>query len=129
MSGPTSSGAPPDPWKGFGAVMAATLLLEAIVVLLAIPVVATVGGGLTAASLGYLAGLAALLVLLAGVQRRPGALWVNLGAQLVVLGGVLVYPGIGFIGVIFTGVWVLIAYFRAEVRRRQAPGPPRQSPE
>ncbi len=129
MSGQAPQSAPPDPWKGFGAVMAATLLLEAIVVLLAIPVVATVGGGLTAASLGYLIGLAALLVLLAGVQRRPWALWANLAAQLVVLGGVLVYPGIGFIGVIFTGVWVLIAYFRAEVRRRQAPGPPRQPPD
>ncbi len=121
--------APPDPWKGFGAVMAATLLLEAIVVLLALPVVATVGGGLTAVSLGYLAGLAALLVLLAGVQRRPWAIWANLAAQVIVLGGVLVYPGIGFIGVIFTGVWVLIAYFRAEVRRRQAPGRSRQPPE
>jgi hypothetical protein len=31
----------------------------------------------------------------------------------------MVYPGVGFIGVLFTGLWVLIAYFRAEVRRRQ----------
>lgn len=37
---------PADPWKGFSAVMAATLILEAIVVLLAIPVVDAVGGGL-----------------------------------------------------------------------------------
>jgi hypothetical protein len=26
---------------------------------------------------------------------------------------------VGFIGVLFTGLWLLIAYFRAEVRRRQ----------
>ena len=71
----------PDPWKSFGAVMAATLLLEAIVVLLAIPVVGAVGGGLTAASLTYLIGLALLLVLLGGLQRRPWAIWMNLGAQ------------------------------------------------
>lgn len=33
-----------DPWKSFRGVMAATLILEAIVVLLALPVVGTVGG-------------------------------------------------------------------------------------
>jgi hypothetical protein len=120
---------PADPWKSFGAVMAATLILEAIVVLLALPVVGAVGGGLTAASLGYLIGLAALLVLLAGLQRRPWAIWVNLCVQVVPLAGVVVYPGVGFIGVLFAALWALIAYFRAEVRRRQEYGlPPRQLP-
>ena len=37
----------PDPWKSFRGVMAGTLILEAIVVLLALPVVSTVDGGLT----------------------------------------------------------------------------------
>ena len=102
--------------------MAATLILEAIVVLLAIPVVGAVGGGLTAASLVYLVGLATVLVLLAGLQRRPWAIWVNLGVQAVLLAGFAVYPGVGFIGVLFTGLWALIAYFRAEVRRREQQG-------
>jgi len=115
---------PPDPWKSFSAVMAATLVLEAIVVLLALPVVGAVGGGLTAASLGYLIGLAALLILLVGLQRRPWAIWVNLGVQLVLVAGFAVYPGVGFIGVLFTGLWVLIAYLRAEVRRRHQQGLP-----
>ncbi|WP_445159502.1 DUF4233 domain-containing protein [Mycobacterium sp. Dal123C01] len=113
---------PADPWKSFRGVMAATLILEAIVVLLAIPVVGAVGGGLTGASLGYLVGLAALLILLCGVQGRPWAIWVNLGVQVVVLAGFVVYPGVGFIGVLFSGLWLLIAYFRAEVRRRQEHG-------
>ncbi|OJZ66304.1 hypothetical protein BRW65_27170 [Mycobacterium paraffinicum] len=108
-----------DPWKSFGAVMAATLLLEAIVVLLAIPVVGAVGGGLTPVSLGYLVGVAGLLVVLGGVQRKPWAIWVNLAAQLLLLAGFAVYPGVGFIGVLFTGLWAVIAYFRAEVLRRQ----------
>jgi hypothetical protein len=115
---PAPQAVPPDPWKSFAAVMAATLLLEAIVVLLAIPVVGAVGGGLTTASLSYLIGVAALLILLAGLQRRPWAIWVNLGTQLVLLAGFAVYPGVGFIGVLFGGVWALIAYLRAEVRRR-----------
>ena len=44
---------PADPWRSFGAVMALTLFLDAIVVLLAIPVVGAVGGGLTTVSLVY----------------------------------------------------------------------------
>lgn len=108
-----------DPWRSFGAVMALTLILEAIVVLLAIPVVGAVGGGLTTVSLSYLVGLAVLLILMAGVQRKPWAIWANLGVQAILLAGFAVYPGVGFIGVLFTGLWALIAYFRAEVRRRQ----------
>ncbi|WP_118915471.1 DUF4233 domain-containing protein [Mycobacterium shigaense] len=113
----------PDPWRSFRGVMAATLLLEAIVVLLAIPVVGAVGGGLNPVSLGYLIGLAVLLVLLAGLQGRPWAIWVNLGVQVILLAGFALYPGVGFIGVLFTGLWALIAYFRAEVRRREDDGP------
>ena len=109
----------PDPWKSFAGVMAGTLVLEAIVVLLAIPVVGVVGGGLSAASLTYLIGFAVLLVVLAGLQRRPWAIWANLAVQLPLVAGFLVYPAVGFIGVMFIGVWALIAYLRAEVRRRQ----------
>ena len=113
---------PPDPWKGFRGVMAGTLVLETIVVLLALPVVAVVGHGLTAASGTYLIGLAVVLVVLSALQRRPWAIWVNLAMQLVVIGGVVVHPAIGFIGAIFTGVWLLIVYLRGEVLRRQKRG-------
>jgi hypothetical protein len=113
---------PPDPWKSFRGVMAGTLILEAIVVLLALPVVGAVGGGLRPAALAYLIGLAVVLVLLAGLQGRSWAIWVNLGVQPILIAGFLVYPGVGFIGLLFAGVWALIAYFRAEVLRRQRRG-------
>ncbi|OBJ81074.1 hypothetical protein A5656_02955 [Mycobacterium gordonae] len=100
--------------------MAGTLILEVIVVLLAIPVVGVVGGGFSGASLGYLIGFAVLLVVLTGVQRRPWAIWVNLGAQLILIAGFLVYPAVGVMGLLFAAVWGLLAYLRAEVRRRQA---------
>ena len=112
----------PDPWKSFRGVMAGTLILEAIVVLLALPVVAKSSGGLTVASGGYLVGFAVVLVLLAGVQGRPWAIWVNLAMQLVLIAGVVVHGTIGFIGAIFLGVWALIAYLRSEVLRRQKRG-------
>jgi hypothetical protein len=117
--GPAVTPKPVDPWRSFAAVMAATLLLEAIVMLLAIPVVGAVGGGLTPVSLGYLIGLAVLLIVLAGAQRRPWAIWVNLGVQLIPLAGFLLYPGVGFIGALFAALWIMIVYLRSEVRRRQ----------
>src|SRR6478609_1895975 len=53
--------AAPDPWKSFRGVMAGTLILEAIVVLLALPVVAA-DHGLTPLTAGYLIGFAVVLV-------------------------------------------------------------------
>lgn len=112
----------PDPWKSFRGVMAGTLILEAIVVLLALPVVANIGGGLTAATGGFLIGMAVVLVLLAGVQGKPWAIWVNVGIQVVLIAGVALDLAIAFVGVIFLIVWLLIAYLRAEVLRRQKRG-------
>ncbi len=112
----------PDPWKSFRGVMASTLILEAIVVLLALPVVSAVGGGLSAGSRSYVIGVAVLLVLMAGVQGRSWAIWANVGVQLLLIAGWVVYPGIGFIGLLFAVVWLLLVYLRAEVLRRQKGG-------
>jgi Protein of unknown function (DUF4233) len=113
---------PPDPWKSFRGVMAATLLLEAVVVLLALPVVFVVGHAVPEATGTYLIAVAAVLVVLPALQRRTWAIWVNLAVQLVLLAGFFVDPAIGFIGVLFTAVWLLLAYLRAEVLRRQRRG-------
>ena len=112
----------PDPWKSFRGVMAGTLILEAIVVLLALPVVSVASGGLTAVTGTYLIGLAVVLILLTGVQGRPWAIWVNLGIQLVLIAGWIVSGAVGFIGLVFAGVWLLILYLRSEVKRRQDRG-------
>ena len=120
----------PDPWKSFRGVMAGVLILEAIVVLLALPVVAAADGGLTAATGTYLIGLAVVLILLAGLQGRPWAIWVNLAIQLALVAGWVVSAAVGFIGLVFTGVWLLIVYLRSEVKRREQRGllPGQQSP-
>lgn len=111
-----------DPWKSFRGVMAGTLILEMITVLLALPVVSAVGGGLTPWSTAYLVGFAVLLGLLAGMQGRPWAIWVNLGVQLILIAGFLIYAPVGFMGVLFLVVWGVIAYLRHEVLRRQRLG-------
>jgi hypothetical protein len=102
--------------------MAGTLILEAIVVLLALPVVAKGAKGLTVWSGGYLIGLAVILILMAGLQGRSWALWVNLALQFVLIAGVVIHAGIGFVGVVFLLVWLLILYLRGEVKRRQERG-------
>ena len=112
----------PDPWKSFRGVMAGTLIMEIITVLLALPVVSAVGGGLTVGSTTFLVGFAVLLALLAGLQGRPWAIWANLGVQPLLVLGFFIYPAVGFIGVLFIVVWAIIAYFRAEVLRRQRLG-------
>jgi hypothetical protein len=114
--------AAPDPWKSFRGVMAGTLILEAIVVLLALPVVAAADGGLTPVTGTYLIGLTVVLILLAGLQGRPWAIWANLAIQLAVIGGWAVHGAVGFIGLIFAGVWLLILYLRSEVKRREQRG-------
>lgn len=124
MTTPASSAEPPkpDPWKSFRGVTAGTLILEVIVVLLALPVVGAVGGGLSAGALTYLLGLAAVLIVLSGLQGRSWAIWADLGVQVIPIVGFAVYPGVGVIGVIFAGVWSLIAYVRWEVLRRERLG-------
>jgi Protein of unknown function (DUF4233) len=122
IEGPETEPAPPDPWKSFRGVMAGTLILESIVVLLALPVVGAVGGGLNAFSMAFLIGFAVVLVLMAGIQGRPWAIWANLGVQLVLIAGWVVYPGVGLMGLLFAVVWMLIAYLRGEVLRRQSRG-------
>jgi hypothetical protein len=112
----------PDPWKSFRGVTAGTLILEAIVILLALPVVGAVGGGLNAGALTYLLGLTAVLILLTGLQGRSWAIWADVGVQLVPIAGFALYPGVGIIGLVFTGVWALIAYVRWEVLRRERLG-------
>lgn len=119
---PSDKPAPPDPWKSFRGVMAGTLILEAIVVLLALPVVGVSGAGLTWTSGGFVIGLAVVLILMSGIQGRPWAIWANLGIQVVVIAGALIHGAIGFIGVIFAVVWLLIVYLRGEVKRRQDRG-------
>ncbi|AYJ50185.1 DUF4233 domain-containing protein [Rhodococcus sp. P1Y] len=116
----TPSYRPPttDPWKGFRGVCAGTLILEMIVVLLALPVVSTVGGGLGWFSTLYIVGIAVLLVLASGMQRRPQAMQINLGLQVLILAGVFIHLSIGIVGVIFAIVWAYLLYLRRDITRR-----------
>lgn len=111
-----------DPWKGFRGVMAGALVLEAITVLLALPVVGAVGGGLSWWSVTYLVGLAVLMFVGSGMQRRSWAVPFNLGLQVLVLAGGFIHLSIGIIGVVFAAVWAFILVLRSDVKRRMEQG-------
>jgi dihydrofolate synthase/folylpolyglutamate synthase len=111
-----------DPWKSFRGVMAGTLILEAIVVLLALPVVAVVGGGLTAASAGFIIGLAVLMILGAGVQGKPWAMGFNVALQVILLFGFFVHPSIAGVAITFGIVWGYLVYLQRDIKRRMDKG-------
>jgi hypothetical protein len=107
-----------DPWKGLRGVMSATLLLEAIVVALALPVVVKLGGGLSAAS-GWVVGILALAMLVAAfLQRRPWGLGLALVLQAAMIASGFVVPALGALGVVFALVWAYILWLRRDLARR-----------
>ncbi|MBT1193641.1 DUF4233 domain-containing protein [Rhodococcoides kroppenstedtii] len=122
---PEGGSVPPparDPWKGFRGVCAGTLVLEAIVVFLALPVVATVGGGLSWISGTYIVGLGVVMLLGAGLQGRPWALQFDVALQVLVIVGFLAHPSIAIVGLLFSCVWAYLIYLRRDLRKRIAEG-------
>ena len=111
-----------DPWKGFRGVMAGTLVLEAIVVLLVLPVISSLGGGLTAWSGGYVVGIAVAMILGAGVQGRSWAIPFNLTLQALLLLGFFIDLALGAVGVIFGVVWAYLLYLRKDIKDRESRG-------
>lgn len=107
-----------DPWKGFRGVMAGTLILEVIVVLLAFPIVAKIGDGVTIGSGLFLGIMTLALIVLSGMCARPWALPVILALQVVLIVGGVYHWSLSVIGVIFLCVWLYIAYIRRDVARR-----------
>ena len=113
---------PADPEKGLRGIMSATLVLEAITVLLSIPVAANTGSGVGAIGITVICLLAVLLIAACGIVSKPYALQVILGLQAVMIACWLITPPLGVMGIIFGVVWAVILWFRGEFRRRLAAG-------
>ncbi|MBB3039069.1 hypothetical protein FHU29_003538 [Hoyosella altamirensis] len=107
-----------DPWKGLRGVMAGTLILQAIVVMLALPVVWRVGDGITWFSGSYVIGLAVLMILGAGLQGRPWALKFDIALQVLMVGTFVISVALGILGLIFAAVWGYILYLRNDLQSR-----------
>lgn len=113
----------PDPMKGIRGVFAATLILEAIVVLLALLVLSKFGDGATPLSAGLVVGVAVLMIVGSGLQRRSWGLTFALVMQAVtVVVGFVFVPVLGVMGVVFALVFGGLILMRRDVARKMARG-------
>jgi hypothetical protein len=112
----------PDPMRGLRGVYAATLILEAIVVALALLVLPKFGEGATPFGVTVIAALAVAMVVAAGLQRRPWGLWLALGLQAVMIVCGLLVPALGVMGVVFALVWAGILLLRRDLLGKMARG-------
>ncbi len=113
---------PKDPMKGFRGVMSGTLIMEAITVALALPVVNRLGGGISTGTGWTVLGIALVLMLLCGVVKRPWAVPVILALQVALIVMVFWLPAVAVLGVIFLAVWLWLLWLRRDVARRLAAG-------
>ncbi|GAA1385926.1 DUF4233 domain-containing protein [Pseudonocardia kongjuensis] len=114
---------PTDPMKGARGVFAATLILEAIVVLLALLVLPQFGSGSTGLGVGVIIGLAAAMIVTSGLQRRPWGLNAALVLQVLLVVAAFVFlPSLAIVAFAFVIVWAILVWMRREVARRMAAG-------
>ena len=111
-----------DPMKGFRGVMAGALVMEAITLGLALPVINKLGDGLDSLAAWLVGGIALLMIVLCGFLRRPGVTTVILGLQVVLIAFFVLEPAVGVIGVIFLLAWLCLFWMRAQVAKRMAAG-------
>ena len=108
----------PDPAraaKALRGVAAAVLLLEGIVVLFVPRGIAQSGPGLTGVRLTLLLGLAVVLILASGVQRRPYGLVVGTVLQAPLLLTGLLTNVMWFVGGAFMLIWLYLLQVRKEL--------------
>ena len=123
----------PDPVRAARALnggAAAVLVLEAIVVLFVPRGIAQTGPGLTGFRLTYLLTLAVLLILAAGVQRRPRGLIIGTVLQVPLVLTGLFNSVLWLIGGIFALLWLYLLQLRRDMLGSILPtAPPASSSE
>ena len=123
MTEPTPAPAPVDPLKGLRGVFAAVLVLESITVALSMLVLPKIDPGTNSIAVALISVLAVLMVVGAGLQRRPWGLGFALGLQVVtIVVGLVLVPALAVMGVVFALVWGGILWMRRDVQRRMARG-------
>ena len=125
--GPLGPGHAPakDPMKGLRGVMAGTLVMESISMLLVLTVIAKVDGGAhwTTFNWVFVTALGVAMFLWAFMQKRPGALSINLMLNVIAVGGGLfVHYSMVIMALIFIAVWMYILVLRKNLLERMKRG-------
>ena len=97
------------------AVLAALLCLEALVVLLVPRAIAQTATGLDATKTAVLIGLAVVLVVTAGLLRRPWGIGLGSALQLAVLATSVLEHVLIVIGLMFIGLWWWVLTMRRDL--------------
>ncbi|MBA2390123.1 MAG: DUF4233 domain-containing protein [Geodermatophilaceae bacterium] len=108
--------------KVMSGVYAATLALEGLTLLL-VPRTVAQGGGLSGVTLATTLGLAAALVVLAGMQRRTWGFAAGSVGQLAFIATGFIEPAMFVLGAVFGAIWLYTIRVQRELRDRR-PGPP-----
>jgi hypothetical protein len=105
-----------NPTRAMRGLGAGTLMMEAIVLLLAIQPLRMLQERIPAGQLAVLIGGAAVAILLTGVLQHKWAWWAGTALQVVLLlSGFLLHWAIGAVGVIFGLVWIYVLHVRRRV--------------
>lgn len=112
----------PDPWKGFRGVLAATLILESIVVLLTLLVVTKVGDNAGALGVVVVLALALAMIMTTRYLGRPWGIWVGAALQVVMIACGFLVGALGALGVVFALVWGALLAMRRDVAAKMARG-------
>ncbi|MTD13125.1 DUF4233 domain-containing protein [Nakamurella sp. YIM 132087] len=115
-------GRPYDPERGLRGAMSATLVLEAITVLLSIPVARNTGNGTGVVGVVLICVLAVAMIGLCAYVSRPWFLPAVAVLQALTIAGWFISGPLGVMGVVFALVWAVLWWFRNEFRRRLAAG-------
>jgi hypothetical protein len=120
--GTAPAGRPPDPERGLRGIMSATLLLQAITVLLSIPVAVNTGREVGGVGVALIVLLALAMIGTCALITRPWVLTVIAVLQVLNIAGWALSASLGIVGIVFLLVWIAIIWMRTEFRRRQAAG-------
>ncbi len=108
----------PDPvraGRALNGVAAGILVLEGIATLFVPRAIAQTEGGLTSARLTYLLGLALVLILASGLQRRPQGVLVGTALQVPLLLTGLLSGAMWFVAGAFVLIWLYLLQVRKEL--------------
>lgn len=109
---------PPDPEKGLRGSISATLVLEALTVLLAIPVAKNTGSGTGTLGVIAIVALALLMIVACVYVKKPWHPWAVAGLQVLTIAGWAISAPLGVVGIVFGVVFAFIFWFGYEYRRR-----------
>jgi hypothetical protein len=106
-----------DPARAVRGLGAGTLVIEAVVLLLAIQPIRVLDPAVSGVALGVVAVLAVVALALAGLMRRPWAWHAGGALQVVLIVCGLLHWSIAVVGLIFGAVWLYVLHVRRVILR------------